>query len=134
MCEVSLRLAFSSFLAACFSFSVLPCFFALDFRGDFPAMTTPSALLTLRRVAPPQDSPCQSWAAPAGAAHLATRPGRNLPGGGEHPRLPRLDQPRDRIHRLAPACRTIPADVDRRPLPVNMTAQCNSAGHGSSYR
>ena len=52
MCEASLRLAFSSFLAACFSFNVLPCFFALDFRGDFPAMATPSAVLSLRRVAP----------------------------------------------------------------------------------
>jgi hypothetical protein len=38
-------------LAACFSFSVLPCFFVLDLRGDFPAMSTPSAVPTLRCVA-----------------------------------------------------------------------------------
>src|SRR4051794_18508338 len=47
MCDVSIRFAFSSLFAVCFSFSVLPFFFALDFRGDLPAMATPSS--TVRR-------------------------------------------------------------------------------------
>jgi hypothetical protein len=47
MCDGSIRFAFSCLFAVCFSFNVLPFFFALDFRGDLPAMATPS--LTIRR-------------------------------------------------------------------------------------